>query len=254
MILLSAMLAAASPAPAAPATVLDCRLVTPNGDAIAFVARLNTMTAVLDPDPRSAWPARRIIGGGGLSQGKTIEAGYHFAGNPNGMDLRVKGERATLYVGKGLRSGLPRAQGFCLKMSEPPAAAADGTVSTDAGANVPAFDSARWPEDCSLVTRSGRRARINYTILDRGARAEFRSSVPGLFGSSPVSVRRSQASTGSPSRFVGNGVSGNERLILDNKAGQGVQLIEFDRTIDGGTEPAAAICGIRTVIRRPNVG
>lgn len=245
------LLAAAAQVPAAPGPVLNCRMVTPGGDPLAFLARLGSPTAVLEPDPRSAWPARRIVGAGGWSEGKRIEAEYHFAGKPNGVDLRVKGERATLYVGKKLRSGLPRAHGFCVRLSDPPVAAADATVGVDAGANVPAFDSARWPEDCALIIRSGRRSRIDYRILDRGAAAEFRSRVPGLFATSPVTVRRTPGSIGSPSRFVGNGLAGNERLILDEKAGQGVQLIDFDRIIVGGTEPAAAICGLTQVVRRP---
>jgi hypothetical protein len=249
------LLAAAAPAPAAPGPVLNCRLVTPSGDPIAFAARLGSPTAVLEPDPRSAWPRGRVIGPGAWSEGKAVEAEYSFAGKPAGVHLKVRGERATLSVGKSLRGAQPRAHGFCLRMSEPSPAPSDAPVLADAGANVPAFDTARWPDDCSLMTRSGRRARIGYRLLDVGARSEFTTAAQGFFAESPTVATRRQG--GGRSRFNGpNGLAGDETLILDEKTATGVQLLDFDKVgiAPATVESAAAICGIKRVVRRPNSG
>ena len=255
MKVLLAMLAAAAPVPVAPRPVFDCRLVTPNGDPIAFAAHLGSPTGVLDPDPRSAWPKSRVIGPGELSESKGLEAEYTFAAGPNGAHLKVKDERAILYVGKTLRSGYPRAYGFCLRSNDAAPLPPNTMVSASAGANVPAFDSARWPDDCALMTRSGRRARMAYNILEMGARSAFTIAAEGFLPEQRTVATR-KAGTGR-SRFSGpNGLSGTETLFIDEKTSTGVQLIDFDRLgiAPAPVEPAAAICGLRSVIRRPNVG
>lgn len=247
------LLAAAAPAPAAPGPVLDCRLVTPAGDPIAFAARLGPPTAVLEPDPRSVWPRARLIGPGAWSEGKAFEAEYSFAGKPNGVHLKVKGERATISVGKTLRGGQPRAHGFCLRKTDPPAAPTGPVAQTDAGANVPAFDIARWPDDCALMTRSGRRARIGYAILDRGERSEISIASAGFLANSrTVSTRR--MGSGRYHLSGPNGFAGAETLILDSNSSTGVQLLEIDAVgiAPAPVEPAAAICGMKRIVRRPN--
>ena len=246
---------AAAAVPTAPANpVLDCRLVTPGGDDIAFAARLDMPTGVLEP-ASGAWPTRRVIGPGGWRTKKGLEAVYHFAGSPNGLDLVVIGERATLFLGKELKSGQPRAYGFCLPASNHSPAAPDALVSPDAGADVPAFSSANWPEgDCAFITRSGRRGRIGYEIIGNGARSVIKSSEPDLLPSSPVSVPRTQGYGRTPTRFGGReGPSGAETLVVDAKAGEAVQLIDFDRIGTAAAEPAAAICGHKGIVRRPDM-
>jgi hypothetical protein len=106
-----------------------------------------------------------------------------------------------------------------------------------------------------LMTRSGRRARIDYTILEMGARSAITVAATGFFAEPRTIATRKQGS--GRSSFSGpNGLRGTETLIIDEKTSTGVQLIEIDRVgiAPAPIEPAAAICGIRSVIRRPNVG
>jgi len=249
--LLLAAAAPAAPAPAPADRVLGCRLTTPAGDEIAFTARLGMPSGVLEPVPGVAWPMQRVIGTGAWREGKGFEARYYFAGKPSNVDLRIEGERTTLFVGKKLRTGQPRAVGFCLPLANPSPVAANATVSPSAGADVPAFDSARWPEICSLVTRSGRRARIDYTILDRGARSEIKAAEAWLLASGRVAVPRVQGSRGA--HFGGRaGPAGRERLVVDENVGEAVQLLDFERIGTAAfAEPAAAICGHTGIVRRP---
>lgn len=239
---------AAAPAAASGDLMLGCRLATPAGDEIAFSARLGAPTGVLEPIPGTAWPTRRVIGPGAWRDKNGLEAHYHFAGSPSGVDLKVDAERATLLVGKRLRSGLPRAHGFCLPLADASAVRSDGLVSPNAGAQVPAFDIARWPDTCGLVTRSGSRALIDYEILNRGSRSAIRTSDTSLLSSGAVAVPRVQGHV--RSRFGGReGPAGTERFFVDAKAGQAVQLLDFDR-IGASAEPAAAICGYSSIVAR----
>jgi hypothetical protein len=248
------LLAAAAPAQAPAEIVLGCRLTTPAGDEIAFSARLGSPLAVLEPVPGTAWPTQRVIGPGGWRQKKGLEAEYHFAGTPSGIDLKVEDERATLFVGKRLRSGPPRAHGFCLSLADPAAVRRDAPVSAGAGAAIPAFDSQRWPQSgCGLVTRSGRRAVIDYNILGSGTQSEIRTADLQLMSSGRAVVPRVQGFGRSGSRFGGKeGPSGAERLVVDEKAGEAVQLIDFERIGDGSVEPASAICGHTGIVKRPS--
>lgn len=248
------LLAAAAPAPASAELVLGCRLTTPAGDEIAFSARLGMPLAILEPGPGSAWPTQRVIGPGGWREKKGLEAAYHFAGTPNGIDLKVEGERATLFVGRRLRSGPPRAYGFCLPLADPGAVRTDTPVSPGAGAAIPAFDSRRWPQSgCGLVTRSGRRAVIDYNILGGGTQSEIKASDPQMVSSGRAVVPRTQGFGRTGSRFGGkDGPSGAERLIVDEKSGEAVQLIAFERIGVGSVEPAAAICGHTGIVKRPS--
>lgn len=253
MSLAALLLAAAAPAQASAERTLACRLTTPAGDEIAFSARLGMPLAVLEPTPGAAWPTKRVIGPGGWREKKGFEASYHFAGSPSGIDLKVDGERATLFVGKRLRSGPPRAFGFCLPLAGAAPAKGDASGSPSAGADIPAFDTRRWPQsDCGLVTRSGRLATIDYSILGGGSQSEIKTADQSLLGSRRVVVSRVQGFGKAGSRFGGKeGPAGSERLIVDEKSAEAVQLIEFNRIgTPGSAEPAAAICGHSGIVKK----
>jgi hypothetical protein len=254
MSLAALLLAAAAPAPAPAERVLACRLTTPSGDEIAFSARLGMPTAVLQPVAGAVWPTRRVIGPGAWREKKGMEARYFFAGARNNVELQVNGERATLLVDKRLRPQAPRALGFCLPLADASEVRADLPVSPAAGADVPAFDSARWPaSDCGLVTRSGRRHVVDYSILGGGTQSEIKAADEALLGSRRAAVPRVQGFGKTGSRFGGKaGPAGTERLVVDEKTAEAVQLIEFDRIgAAGSAEPAAAICGHAGIVRRP---
>jgi hypothetical protein len=243
-------LAAAASAPT-PAATLGCHLTTPGGHEVAFTALLGSPTAVLEPVAGAAWPLRRVIGPGGFRQRKVFEADYYFADRPVGISLKIVGERATLVVGKRGRGIMPRAAGFCLPRASQAAASSDTLVSPSADAIVPAFDMSNWPdEDCGLVTRSGRRSTIRYSI-DGLTRSQIRTSDPALIAGGQVTANRLQ---GLPSRFqaAGGTPSGTELLVVDRKLAAAVQLIEFDRigAPAVSAEPATALCGHRTIVRR----
>lgn len=251
MTLSLSLLLAAAAAPATPA-MLECGLVTPGGQPVAFAATIGADEAgavFLTPAPGTVWPAERLAGGGGVKAGKDGVSGtFHFAGTgkSGGLSLEVRGERATLYAMNGNRKDLPRAYGFCLAGSA--ASAGDGPVATDAKADIAAFDPGQWPEHCGLITRGRQSTRIDYTILDQGGRSEVRTSVPALFGGEArVAVPRTQGAR--RSRFSGEQMSGHETLLRNDSSA--VQLLEFDRF--GVAGPAAAICGISTIIRRARI-
>jgi len=249
--MIAALLLAA--APVAPATSLDCKLVTPGGHPIAFTAKFNTPgvgAVVLEPTPGTVWPSQRVIGGGShQANGSRFKSRHHIAGDP-GIDLEIVGERATLFIAKKLKSGLPRAYGFCLAASNPAAQATpDQSVSVQAGAAIPAFDAANWAEDhCELVTRSGRRWKIRYSILSAGHQSGLAATSPDLFGEMTAVYPRKGG--GGRSSFTGKGAAGTERLLLDEQTSQAVQLLDFERTSLPGAEPAAAICGLKQIVRR----
>ncbi|MFN3388089.1 MAG: hypothetical protein ACK40O_04100 [Allosphingosinicella sp.] len=248
MTLSLSLLLAATPAPAAP-SVLECGLVTPGGEPVAFAAEIREGGAgavFLTPAPGTVWPAARLAGGGAVKQGKEgPSAAFHFAGTGKngGLSLEVKGERATLYAMKGNRKDLPRAYGFCVPGSAD--AAGEGPVATDAKADIPAFDPANWPDHCGLITRQRQSTRIDYTIIDNMTRSEVRTNVPALFGGETrVEARRTQGAR--RSRFSGEQLVGYETLVVEEPSA--VQLLEFERF--GVAGPAAGICGISTIIRR----
>lgn len=251
--MIAALILAAAPAPAATATRFDCKLVTPGGHPIAFAASFRAPgvgTVVLDPTPGTAWPSRRVIGGGS-HQGKAagIKSRHHVTGEP-GVDLEIDGEVATLFTSKKLRRGLPRAHGFCLPVAAPEAVAGSNMVATQADATIVAFDPATWPDHCQLVTRSGRRWKIDYSLADGGAKAGLAATSAELFGQTTLLVSRRGGMQ--KARFGGgkSGPSGSETLLLGES--QAVRLIHFERTALPGGEPAAAICGMGTIVRRPN--
>lgn len=246
-------LAVAAPAQAPAERVLACRLTTASGDEIAFSARLGVPTAVLEPVAGADWPGRRVIGPGSWRDRKGIEARYYFAGAQNNVELLVNGERATLSVDRRLRPQAPRAVGFCLPSADASAVRSDLPVSPAAGADVPAFESGRWPaSDCSLVTRSGRSHVIGYSILDGGTQSEIKAADETLLGSRRAVVPRVQGFGKAGSRFGGkSGPAGTERLVVDEKNAEAVQLIEFDRIgTPDSAEPAAAICGRSGIVKR----
>jgi hypothetical protein len=255
-VVMSLLLAAA--APSGPA-FLDCRLVTPNGRTVAVTASVREpggSNVTLTPVVGSVWPAARLAGHGTLSEGQAgLQGTLHFDGSPEGAVVKIEGERATLVVTHGDRTSLPRAYGFCLPAS--PAERDDQVpVTTNAAIDaVPAFNSASWPDEgCVLITRSGRRARVNYQIAEGGAKAVMAAN-DGLLPAPSVRMKRGSARDASGPRIsIGGdqGPSGYEIFLVDEKAAEAVKLLEF-KQLGGpatGNEPAAAICGYAKITRR----
>jgi hypothetical protein len=253
---MSLLLAAA--APSGP-TFLDCRLVTPGGETLAFAVSMQEpgpSAAVLTPVAGSVWPAARLAGGGGFAAKKSgVEGIFYFGGSPAGAALKIVQERATLYLTHGNRDSLPRAYGFCLPAS-PHEIDAKAPVTVNAGVDgVRAFDSASWPaEGCALLMRSGRRGRVNYAIADGGAGAVMASD-EGLLPARSVTISRDEGRSSNNPRIRigdGRGPSGFEIFLVDKKAAEAVKLLELTRLGGSvtGNEPAAGICGYDKISRR----
>jgi hypothetical protein len=248
-----ALLLAASAAAAAQG--FSCTLTTPRGDPIAFSleTKAGPAAAFLVPVEGSVWPASPLAGGGGTDLKKDGPHGtFYFGGGKDGVSLQIDGDKAQLFVAPGKA---PRAYGFCLQGGAADQAGGSRMVAVDPGARIPAFDSAGWTaSDCALLTRSGRRGRVDYGLLDGGARSEIRSEAAGFFAEPRAVVDRVQGAGGKPTRFGGaRGLAGTERLVVDPKAGEAVQLIDFTEVgIPPNTpEPAIAICGHTGIVRRP---
>jgi hypothetical protein len=234
-------------------TSLTCDLVTPQGEAVAFSLRASgdgASAAFLTPAASTVWPSTRLAGGGSLAMKKSgLDAAFSFGTGKKGVAVEIKGDRAALSL-KGTRHDLPVAFGFCLPA--PDMAAGDSLVAVKAGIDISAFDAASWGTSCGLVTRSGRRAKIDYTLLDQGKRSRIRSADPQLFSRSDIVVDRI-AGVGR-TRFGNQGdVSGVEELVLDQGWTRGVQLLDFDRigVPPAPQERAVAICGHGSITARP---
>jgi hypothetical protein len=233
----------------------SCTLTTPRGDPIAFSleTKAGPAAAFLLPSEGSVWPASPVAGGGGTALKKDGPHGtFYFGGGKDGVSLQIDGDKAQLFVAPGKA---PRAYGFCLPGNVTDPAGGSRLVAVDPGAHVPAFDSAGWTDiDCALLARSGRRGRVDYSLLDGGARSEIRSETAGFFAEPRTVVERVQGTGGKPTRFGGaRGLAGTERLVVDPKAGEAVQLVDFTEvgTPPNTPEPAIAICGHTGIVRRP---
>jgi hypothetical protein len=241
---------------AAPAQVFSCTLTTPHGDPIAFSLETKAdgpAAAFLVPGDGSVWPASLAAGGGGTTLKKDGPHGaFYFGGGKDGVSLQIDGDKVLLFAAAGKA---PRAYGFCLPGNVADPTGGSRLVAVDPGARIPAFDSAGWTDsDCALLTRSGRRGRVDYSLLDGGARSAIGSKTAGFFAEPRAVVERLQGSGGKPTRFGGaRGVAGTERLLIDPKASEAVQLIDFTEvgTPPNAPEPAIAICGHAGIVRRP---
>jgi|GEM_PF-2710439 len=241
-------------APATAQPVLDCKLLTPRGDALIFAAEGigtgRSARVILIPETGSAWPSGAVEGRGTSKGGADKFRGkFHFGGDKNVVNLQIVGERATLYTGRG--GTVPRAYGFCIQNGRTrDLTSASSSVNVDVATDIAAFNSVSWPVDCALLTRAGRRARIGYSLLENGARIEIKTAELGLLRRATiVASRRPEAGR---ARFSGEGIAGYERLVLDAKSGEAVQLIDFESVgaAEAGAEPARAICGHSSVVRR----
>ncbi|HYI47978.1 MAG TPA: hypothetical protein VEX35_05875 [Allosphingosinicella sp.] len=249
---MTAMLLAAASQAAAPAPTLPvCSLVTPRGDSIGFVVRgtENPAEIRLTAAPGSAWPAHSVVG----RQGTT---GFVIGGSA-GLDLHLGPEsaarqRATTLSRRGGRSAaLPVAYGFC---EERPAAAAGeepGAGRHDAGADNPAFDPARWPQDCGLILSDGRRMRLDFTLVDRN-RARLQSAQLWPGGPVTMEVRWLNGRGGQVGAFSRRG--GPEGVqTMYTQGSRAVKLIRL-RQIGEPSAPGLngyGICGYGSIVRRP---
>jgi hypothetical protein len=254
---IAALLALTLEAAPAPAQSFECTLATPRGDAMGFVLQTKVAdgpaAATLVPSEGSVWPAGPIAGGGGAAMKKEgLKGAFYFGGLKTGISLELEGDKALVY---SAASKAPRAYGFCQALPPEEAPDAPHMVAVDPGAGIPAFDSAGWvASDCALLTRSGRRGRVDYSLVDDGARVEINSEESGFFAQPRTLVSRTQGSGSKPTRFGGGaGPAGTERLLVDPKTREAVQLIDFAQvgTPPNPAERAIAICGHTGIVRRP---
>jgi hypothetical protein len=197
---IAAMIALALSQPAAPdraTAALHCSLVTPRSDAVGFVIPSwdeSRDEISISGSEGTAWPRRTLAGRRGALTGSPGAARMFAFGSGNGLALEVAASpnqeirSATLYRRSGRRVGLPLAFGFCAVRPDPavhgmPDRNAD---SAEIGANIPAFDPARWPEgDCGLVLSDGRRVPFRFTLPNRD---QVRLWSPALWADGPVTM------------------------------------------------------------------
>jgi hypothetical protein len=197
---IAAMIALALAQPAAPdraTAALHCSLVTPRSDAVDFVApnwNESGDEISISGSEGTVWPRRTLAGRRGVTAGSPGAARMFAFGSGNGLALEVAAgsnqeiRSATLYRRGGRRVGLPLAFGFCALRPDPavhgmPDRNAD---SAEIGANIPAFDPARWPAaDCGLVLSDGRRVPFRFTLPNRD---QVRLWSPALWADGPVTM------------------------------------------------------------------
>jgi hypothetical protein len=240
---------------------LACSLATPGSAVVDFVAPNWDESGDeigIDGSSESVWPRTPLVGRRHVMTGSP-GAGRMFAfGAGNGLALEVAAgtnqelRSATLYRRDGRRVGLPLAFGFCAvrpdsAVSPMPDRNAD---SADAGANIAAFDPARWPAgDCGLVLSDGRRVPFRFMLPNR---EQVRLWSPELWANGPVTMAMrwyggDRAMTGSFARS--GGPSGRQAMAVSVPFA--ARLIRLWQ-IGGPTAPGLTgfgICGMQLVRR-----
>lgn len=256
MILALALMAVQPAAAADELQVPVCALVAPGGEKVGFfIWSDGTPNEVrLSSTEGSAWPARTVA-----ARRPSSSDGVQFIiGGHRGfiLELGRAGQgstrrSATLFRSAAERDTYPVAYGSCADAAPPREPSPILATADQIGTDLPAFDSARWPSDCAMVTERGDVVRFGYRIQDRWVSL----SSPTLWGGNavrvPVSWPSGDATRGG--RFgESTGPSGAEVLMLGR--GRGAKLIYFANLGDPATpaQTARGICGIRAVERRPN--
>lgn len=233
---------------------LSCSLVTPDGSAVQFIltgwSASGRTLSVARSSVASTWPKQSL---GGKAEGAS---GHSFSfGGADGLLLDLgraaskTGARTALLSRRaGGATTHPAAFGFCNPV--PPDVAlvlAPITRGAAAGTDIAAFDPARWPAICAMVTDRGHIVRFDYTL--KGQRVELVS--PVLWGRQPVLTPISFTDRGA--RFGSRtGPSGSERWVMDRRSGRAAKLIHFSRLGDSSAQSAYGICGYNQIVRRPN--
>lgn len=179
------------------AATLNCAFATPGSEVVEFVAanwaENGTEIRIVGAEG-SVWPRTALFGRRGVLTGAPGAARMFAFGSGNGLALEVaptSGQEvrsATLYRRGGRKIGLPLAFGFCAvrpgslvyRMQDPIGDPAE------IGADIPAFDPARWPAaGCGLVLSDGRRVPFHLSFPNRD---QVRLASPVLWPEGPVTM------------------------------------------------------------------
>jgi hypothetical protein len=262
-LLLLAVALAQPPAPSREPPLLICSLVTPAGETVGFMAPSwdeSSDDIMLVGTEGSVWPTRTLPGQRGIMTG-TPRAPRMFAfGAGNGLALDIGDssrdhslKEARLYRRNGEKVGLSVAFGFC--RLQPAASVIFRALDPAAdpreiGANIPAFDPARWPgTTCGLILSDGRRVPFQFSLAGQD---RVTLSSPELWAGRPITmdirwgtVEGDQAGTfsrrGGPEGF-------QVMSVLDSSAARLIWL----RQIGGSAQSGFGICGYPQVVRRPS--
>lgn len=249
------LLAAAQAAAPAPVTVPTCSLVTPRGDAIGFFmwsAEAANETR-FSATSGSAWPAGTVVG---TRQGSGAPVRFRIGAGQRGfvLELSAQGAQraATLFSRDGERSTLPVAYGYCDERPAPQDAPEPGPNRELVGVDHQVFNPALWPDDCRMILSDGQRVTFDMTMTG----PDYISFEGELWSGERVGVRNSW--TGSGGAAVGsfnrrNGPQGVQMMFIENS--QAAKLVRF-RQLGVSSRPNVTgygICGIKEIVRRPNV-
>ena len=256
MVVAALLLAFAQPAEPVPV----CTLVPPGGQNVGFFIGGDDApdTIRLSATPGSVWPTATLRATRMAASGANLR--FSLGGDSGGLVLELGGlavgrtqRPATLFRRDNQRITLPVAFGYCedrpVNANAPPPSADAAAV----GADNPAFDPARWPqEDCALLLSDGRRIRFSFTLagesqLRLGSRELWSGrtvSVPMRWGQARDSVQLGTfGSAGGP--------EGVQMMFVAQP--RAVKLVRF-RALGEPSMPSLTgygICGYAEVARRP---
>lgn len=252
MVMLALALLAAQPADELRIPV--CTLVTPGGDNVGFFIWSDGAEneVNLTSTTGSVWPSGTVV----ARRPDSSDGVQFLIGGSAGFILELArpsasgGPRlATLMRNASSRNTYPVAVGVC--QDAPPPREPSPPRGDSVGIDNPAFDPARWPDDCAMITSRREIVRFDYTIA--GPRGPVRLESPSLWNAQPLNVRFVNVPDGN-SRFGGEtGPAGSERLLGTGNVR--AKIIAFSRLGDPATpaQTGIGICGYNHVVRRPNV-
>ena len=257
-----AMAAAAQPAGAE--TVPVCTLVTPGGQAVGFYLggddRPNHIR--LSATSGSIWPAATLRASAGRSGSNLL---FAIGTGQRGLTLELRGlapgqtqRLASLFLRDGQTSVLPVAFGYCEDRAVDATATPPAAEAVAVGADLAAFDPARWPDDdCALLLSDGRRIRFTFTLTrDEQLRLASRELWAGRSVTLPMRWLESR-------EFVQlgafgadgteDGPEGLQMMFVDRR--RAAKLIRFRRLGDASMPNLSGygMCGYSGTVRRPNL-
>ncbi len=256
MVTAALLLALAQPAEPVP----TCTLVAPGGQNIGFFIGGDEAPDKirLSATPGSVWPTATLRATRMNAAGANLR--FTLGGDQGGLVLELGGlavgrtqRPATLFRREGQHTTLPVAFGYCEDRPVSATAPAPSDDPAAVGADNPAFDPARWPqEDCALLLSDGRRLRFSFTLTGE---TQLRLGSPELWSGRTVSTEMTRLQARDSVQLGRFGSAGEpqgvQMMFVDQPLA--VRLIRF-RALG---EPSMAdltgygICGISGIARRP---
>ena len=263
MVAAYAFLALAAAQPAAEAVPV-CTLVTPGGNPVGFyIGGDDAPNRVrLSPTSGSIWPAATLVASierSGSSLRFTLGTG------PRGLTLELRSlaagqtqRLASLFLRQGQSTTVPVAFGYCEDRPVDAHATPPSSDPAAVGADLAAFNPARWPEDdCALLLSDGRRIRFTFTLTrDEQLRLASRELWAGRSVTLPIRWLESREFV-QLGAFGGDGAEGGpeglQMLFVDRP--RAAKLIRFRRLGDPGMANLSGygFCGYPGTVRRPNL-